>query len=116
MNATATANAPVIPDRGVDRDPGARPGVPMERAPRPVGRAREMPPARGTAQPLRGMSGVLRRAAYRIPEHEARHWALLLFADRVDAVEHGAWRAGAIAAAIGLGLAVVAGYGKLRRR
>ena len=82
----------------------------------PRERVQQLPPARGTAQPMRGLSGVVRRAAYRIPEHEARHWALLLFADRVDAVEHGAWRGQAIAAAIGVGIAVLAGYGKLRRR
>jgi hypothetical protein len=91
MNTTATANVP-------------------------AGRARELPSTRGTAQPLRGLSGVLRRAAYRMPEHEARHWALLLVADRVDAVEHGAWRGQALVAAIGLGLAVIAGYGALRRK
>jgi hypothetical protein len=36
---------------------------------------------------LRGLSGLLRRAAYRIPDWKARHWLLLLFADRVDVVE-----------------------------
>ncbi len=82
----------------------------------PRERVRELPSVSGTAQPLRGLSGVLRRAAYRIPEHDARHWAMLLLADRVDAVEHGAWRGQAIAAAIGVVVAVLAGYGKLRRR
>jgi hypothetical protein len=42
----------------------------------------------GTAEPLSGLSGALRRFAYSIPEHEARHWMLLLAADRVDVVEH----------------------------
>jgi hypothetical protein len=44
-------------------------------------------PVFGTAQPPRGLSGALRRRAYAIPEHRARHWALLLLADRVDVVE-----------------------------
>jgi hypothetical protein len=42
----------------------------------------------GTAEPLSGLSGALRRFAYSIPEHEARHWMLLLAADRLDVVEH----------------------------
>lgn len=41
----------------------------------------------GTAQPPRGMSGLVRRVAKRYPEHWPRHWLLLLFADRVDTVE-----------------------------
>jgi hypothetical protein len=46
-------------------------------------------PVFGTAQPPRGPSGVLRRAAYRIPEHRALHWLLLVVADRVDVAQHG---------------------------
>lgn len=45
-------------------------------------------PVFGTAQPPRGVSGVMRRLAYRIPEHHAKHWMLLLAADRVDVVGH----------------------------
>lgn len=92
---------------GVD-PPGARPGVPMEASPeepadgahwaRPerqrnagdhlVRAALDRPtPVVGTAQQPRGLSGSLRRAAYRIPEHYARHWALLMLADRVDVLE-----------------------------
>src|SRR5690606_24051434 len=48
---------------------------------------KRLTPVYGTAQPPRGVSGVLRRIAYRIPEHRARHWLLLLFADRVDVLE-----------------------------
>jgi hypothetical protein len=44
-------------------------------------------PVYGTAQPPRGVSGLMRRLAYTRPEHEARHWALLLAADRVDVLE-----------------------------
>lgn len=43
----------------------------------------------GTSVPPRGLSGAMRRAAYRIPEHYTTHWLALLLADRVDAVEHG---------------------------
>lgn len=100
-----------------------RPGVPMEAAPQTEGdeRGRAAPPQQpradehlhragideptpvfGTAQPPRGLSGLIRRGAYRIPEHYARHWMLLLLADRVDVLEdrlgaglgHGLERAG----------------------
>jgi hypothetical protein len=92
---------------GCDRDRAARPGVPMRA---PPARAEGAPPAApveqvgierrthraglnrptpvfGTAQPLHGVSGALRRGAYRIPEHRARHWMLLMAADRVDVLE-----------------------------
>jgi hypothetical protein len=41
----------------------------------------------GAAESTGGFSGALRRIAYRIPEHRARHWLLLLLADRVNLVE-----------------------------
>jgi hypothetical protein len=36
------------------------------------------------AQPPRGLAGRLRRRAFRIPEHHAEHWMLLLAADRLE--------------------------------
>ena len=92
---------------GVDASPERRPGVPMTAEPRPAAGAHWRRPERqrgsedhphhagleratpvvGTAQPLRGVSGLIRRRAYRIPEHYARHWALLMLADRVDVLE-----------------------------
>jgi hypothetical protein len=41
----------------------------------------------GTSTPPKGLSGVIRRFAYRFSEADARHWLSLLFADRVNAVE-----------------------------
>ena len=92
---------------GIDEAFERRPGVPMEAEPaidsgahwqtperqperrfRP--RRRGLPrltPVYGTAQPPRGLSGIMRRIAYHIPEHKARHWALLLASDRVDVFE-----------------------------
>lgn len=106
---TAAAHGPgEDPDAyGFDEPKGKRPGVPMEAEPHPAAGAHWQEPARqhsdvthlhrkglqqltpvyGTAQPPRGLSGVMRRVAYRIPEHEARHWALLIAADRVDVLE-----------------------------
>jgi hypothetical protein len=95
---------------GVDRDPANRPGVPKEITPPhtlpgvhwieppqqiPTTEVLEradldkLTPVFGTAQPPRGVSGAIRRYAYTIPDHEARHWMLLLLADRVDVIEHG---------------------------
>src|SRR3954462_5139499 len=91
-----------------DADPKDRPGVPMEHAPSPAGaawwrepeRQHERPeltrrvqlgrltPVFGSAQPPRGIAGSIRRAAYRIPEHKARHWMLLLLADRIETLSH----------------------------
>ena len=92
---------------GVDRALEDRPGVPMEAEPAPAEGVHweEIPrqpvrmthlhrrgltrltPVFGTSVPPRGVSGLMRRVAYRIPEHRARHWLLLLAADRVDVAE-----------------------------
>lgn len=94
--------------RGIDRSRENRPGVPMEGQPRdsmdetPDSPARQEPrkphphssardgltPVFGTGPAPRWASGALRRAAYRLPEHQVRRWMLLLAADRVDVVEH----------------------------
>jgi ferritin-like metal-binding protein YciE len=55
---------------------------------REVSPNRELTPVYGTAQPTRGLSGAMRRAAYRIPEHVGSRWMLLMAADRVDVLEH----------------------------
>jgi hypothetical protein len=79
----------------------------METEPRPVGSAHwsvperqkdpgnvlkrkglaELTPVFGTSVPPRGLSGVIRRAAYKLPEHYTTHWFLLLLSDRIDALE-----------------------------
>jgi hypothetical protein len=63
-------------------------------------------PAFGAALPARGLSGVVRRAAYRIPERRPARWVLLLAADRIDVLEGRAARGWWIlpaAAALALG-------------
>jgi ferritin-like metal-binding protein YciE len=92
---------------GVDEPAGNRPGVPMEATTPPETGAHwttpqrqqsegvhlhrkaldQVTPVYGTAQPPRGLSGAMRKAAYEIPEHSAIHWAMLLAADRVDVLE-----------------------------
>jgi len=90
-----------------DADPSSRPGVPMYKPSgtsseivRPpleqqqsdvevlVGRdIGQLTPVYGTCQPPRGLSGLMRRAGYKIPEHKAGRWMTLLLADRVDVWE-----------------------------
>jgi hypothetical protein len=46
----------------------------------------ELPPVFGTAQPLHGVSGAIRRFAYdRFSEGRQEHWLLLVLGDRVEA-------------------------------
>ena len=97
-----------IPGWGADLDPADRPSVPRERFDpegtgahwrfperQPEHRPRErsiehagLTPVFGTAQPLKGLSGRLRRHAYRrYSEGRAAHWLVLVAADRVNVVE-----------------------------
>jgi hypothetical protein len=97
-----------IPGWGADLDPKDRPSVPRlqfhddlsgahwqfpdrqpERWPRERSIEHEMlTPVFGTSCPPKGISGVMRRYAYRRhSEAKAAHWLILLAADRVDAWE-----------------------------
>jgi hypothetical protein len=93
--------------QAVDAPKERRPGVPMARAAHPVANAHWTKPDRqpvsegvikdagraeftstfGTGQKPRGVSGALRKAAYRIPDYRVRRWLMLLIADRIDALE-----------------------------
>jgi hypothetical protein len=117
IRAGRASDADVAARPGVPRDApvGPDPGAHWDRPEQQRGVAllsrsglREATPVFGTAQPARGLSGAMRRAAYRLPEHRSARWALLLAADRVDVLEHrGAWLVPAALAA-GLGYAAVA--------
>jgi hypothetical protein len=106
-------HAGAIPGAGIDADFSQRPGVPMEKdPPEPVGGAHwgepirqpdpgyilkrsdlaRLTPVFGTSIPPRGISGLVRRMAYAVPEHRAMHWMMLLLADRIDVLEHRAIR------------------------
>ncbi|MCI2240463.1 hypothetical protein MO973_33800 [Paenibacillus sp. TRM 82003] len=96
-----------IPGWGVDLDPADRPAFPRERfdpdlngahwefperQPERLPRERSiehafLTPVFGTATPLKGVSGAVRRYAYRYGEARTAHWLLLIAADRVDSVE-----------------------------
>jgi hypothetical protein len=45
-------------------------------------------PVFGTSTPPKGVSGAMRRFAYKYSEGRAAHWLILLAADRVDAIEN----------------------------
>ena len=95
-----------IPGWGADLDPKDRPSYPRERfdpgatgahwdfperQEDPYDRERSiehgiLPPVFGTAQPLHGVSGAIRRAASaRYSEARLAHWLLLIAGDRVEA-------------------------------
>jgi hypothetical protein len=97
-----------IPGWGADLDPNDRPSVPREqydpsfsgahwdfpeRQPETWPRERSiehkfLTPVFGTSCPPKGLSGVMRKLAYkRYSEARAAHWLILIAADRVDAIE-----------------------------
>jgi hypothetical protein len=97
-----------IPGWGADLDPADRPSHPRLRyAPESTGAHWDFPerqaekeprersvehafvtPVFGTAQPLKGLSGRIRRFSYaKYSEGRLGHWLLLIAADRVDAWE-----------------------------
>jgi hypothetical protein len=97
-----------IPGWGADLDPRDRPAVPREvfdpaasgahwdipeQQPELWPRERSiehgrLTPVFGTSTPPKGLSGVVRRYAYRrYSEARAAHWLLLIAADRIDAAE-----------------------------
>ena len=115
--------------RGADIKMSDRPGVPMERASHdpltPATHWREpermrndplvtrrmelkqMTPMFSTAYRPKGISGMIRRGAYRLPETHARHWMSLLLADRVELWEHRIARAVKLVAVVPMGIAGV---------
>ena len=123
-----------------DADRNRRPGVPKETAPKPAGNSHWIAPPKqeqkteilkdptrpamsstfGSALPPKGLSGVIRRAAYRVPDYEVKRWLMLIFADRVDVLESDLARAvkrpetWAVAAALGFGGAML--LRRVRRR
>jgi hypothetical protein len=63
------------------------------------------PPVFGTAVPPKGLSGLVRKAAYHWPDHYMRHWTMLLLSDRIDSWEH---RLGKVAKVAAPALAILA--------
>lgn len=98
---------PHIRGWGADLDPQKRPAYPKERMPARLQgvhwqepeqqsqRVRvlhsierpQLTPVFGSSVPPSGLSGLIRRRAYRRSESDMRRWLMLMFADRVDAVE-----------------------------
>ena len=95
-----------IPGWGVDLDPKDRPSYPKEDVTRATGAHWDFPerqvqhwprekspehkfvtPVFGTACPPKGLSGMIRKYAYRLSEGRATHWLLLIAADRIDVME-----------------------------
>jgi hypothetical protein len=76
-----------IPGWGVDRRPEDRPGYPLEQEHHVGHDTLEGRPPYTVTVPLKGLSGVIRRAAYRIPDWKPRRWLMLMLADRIDVLE-----------------------------
>lgn len=96
-----------IPGWGVDLNPADRPGVPKERFNTDTGahwvmpesqiatydreKSTEhgiLPPVYGTSCPPSGLSGIIRRFAYKkFSEGQSAHWVLLMLGDRIDVIE-----------------------------
>jgi hypothetical protein len=95
-----------IPGWGVDLDPKDRPSFPREQPGIPTGAHWDFPerqeekwprersvehkfltPVFGTSTPPKGVSGAIRKYAYKYSEGRAAHWLLLIAGDRVDAWE-----------------------------
>lgn len=96
-----------IPGWGSDLPRENRPAVPMERTPPRLDVPWSDPPPQqpmtvevlrslerpehsrtfGTRLPPKGLSGVMRRVAFRRSENDLRHWLMLVAADRVNVVE-----------------------------
>jgi hypothetical protein len=97
-----------IPGWGVDADPRNDPTYPMRDRSREDGPGmtwsrppqqqpsveilrsiehNRLPAVLGTSTPPSGVSGAIRRAAFRYSESQWAHWLLLLLADRINVVE-----------------------------
>jgi hypothetical protein len=92
---------------GADLDPSNRPAYPKERIPArlpgihwdqpeqqvqtvEIFHSNERPgitPIFGTSTPPSGLSGQLRKIAFKFSENDIRHWLILLFADRLNVGE-----------------------------
>lgn len=103
----AKADANTVPGWGADLDHANRPAYPMERtpprlenvhweqpSPQPITvevlKSTERPgisPVFGSTLPPRGLSGVVRRLAFRASENDLRRWLLLMLADRINVIE-----------------------------
>ncbi len=120
-----------IPGWGSDLARENRPAVPMERTPPRLDVPWTDPPPQqprtvevlrsverpehsrtfGTRLPPKGLSGMMRRAAFRRSENDVRHWFMLIAADRVNVVEglcEDVKRSPAKLAAVGAGIAGLA--------
>lgn len=96
-----------VPGWGADLDPANRPAVPKERFNPNTGAHWEFPerqyanydrekttehafvtPVFGTSCPPSGLSGIIRRFAYKkYSEGQSAHWLLLMLGDRIDVIE-----------------------------
>ena len=108
MTQLATVDTSTIPGWGVDADPGNDPTYPYRDRSKDDGLAmdwarpplqepgveilasiehKRLPAVVGTSTPPSGLSGVIRRRAFRYSESHWAHWLMLMGADRINVVE-----------------------------
>jgi len=107
MSIKENASYKSIPGWGIDADPEDTPTYPLtQKLDNSKGLSWHRPPAQiidvevlksnerpvypsvvGTTVPPRGLSGVIRRFAFRYSEDKLRHWMPLILADRINVVE-----------------------------
>jgi hypothetical protein len=86
-------NDPTYPMRDRSQDDG--PGMTWRRPPLQSAEIEiltsiehnRLPAVLGTSIPPSGLSGVIRRAAFKYSESQWAHWLLLMLADRINVVE-----------------------------
>ncbi len=86
-------NDPTYPMRDRSREDG--PGMAWTRPPLQTPRVEilrsiehnRLPAVLGTSTPPSGLSGVIRRTAFKYSESQWAHWLLLMLADRINTVE-----------------------------
>ena len=101
-----------VPGWGIDRRPEERPGYPLEQPRANLYDTQAGVPVYSETIPLRGLSGLLRRRAHRLPDWRSRRWMMLMLADRVDVFESKLVTRALLCAA-GLGAALL--FRRLRR-
>jgi hypothetical protein len=76
-----------IPGWGIDRAIENRPGYPLDQEHHVDHDTLAGQPPYTVTVPLKGLSGLIRKAAYQVPDWKPRRWLMLMLADRVDVVE-----------------------------
>ncbi len=76
-----------VPGWGIDRKPENRPGYPLYQEYHASHDTLSGQSPATVTVPLKGLSGLVRKAAYKVPDWKPRRWMMLMMADRLDSLE-----------------------------